>query len=107
MHKDRQRCQTSPGPGADHGDEADAVARGAAQVLRQRQSAVRGGDLAGTGLAAQLEPAFVDHPEPAGADLMAEALEPSVGVHGQLAVTVVDAVQDVLPGPAALGEAKI
>src|SRR6185369_17687416 len=68
----------SSGSAAHYGDEADAVARCAAQVLRQRQPAMRGGELAGTGLAAQLEPAFVDHPEPAGPDRVAEALEPAV-----------------------------
>src|SRR5580704_17777541 len=93
--------------GAHHGYEADAVARGAPEVLGEGQPAVRGGDLAGPGLSAQLEPALVDHPQPAGPDRMAEALQAPVGVHGQLAVSVVDPVQDVPPGVTALSEAEV
>src|SRR5580693_543843 len=91
---------------AHHGYEADAVARGAAEVLREGQPAVRGGDLAVSGLSAQLEPALVDHPQPAGPDRMADALQASVRVHGQLAVPVEDPVQDVSPGLTSLGEAE-
>src|SRR5260370_6890056 len=100
MHKDRRE-----GPGrhpclsAHHADEADTVARGAAQVLRERQSAVPGGELACTRLAAQLEPAFVDHPEPAGPDPLAEALAPPIGGHGRRAVTALDPLDSVPPTP--------
>src|SRR5580693_2853452 len=92
---------------AHHGYEADAVAWGAAEVLCEGQPAVRGGDLTVPGLSAQLKPALVDHPQPAGPDRMAEALQAPVGVHGQLAVPVEDPVQDVPPRVTALGEAEV
>src|SRR3984957_3960364 len=71
-------------PAADDGNEADALAGRAAEVLRERQPAVRGADLARAGLLAQLEPALEDHPQAAGPDRMAEALQAAVGIHGQV-----------------------
>src|SRR3989454_2659487 len=51
--------------------------------------------------------ALEEHPEPGGADRMAEGLEPAVGVHGQLAVKVEGAGEHLLPRGAARGEAEI
>ena len=81
-------------PAADDGDEADTVAGRAAEVLRERQPAVRGADLARAGLLAQLKPALVDHPQAAGPDRMAEALQAAVGIHGQVTVPVVNSVEN-------------
>src|ERR1700722_5096018 len=83
---------------ADDGDEADAVTRRAAEVLGEREPAVRGADLARARLPAQLEPALVDHPQAARPDRVAEALQPPVRVHRQVSVPVVDTVELIAPG---------
>src|SRR2546423_15659291 len=51
---------------ADHADERHALARRAAQVVSERELAPAGdaGDLALARLAAQLQPALEQHPEP-------------------------------------------
>src|SRR6202041_18939 len=72
---------------ADDPDEAHALAGGATEVVRQPEGPPlgHGGDLAlGGRLAAQLQPALEEHPEPGGADRVAEALQPAVGVDRQL-----------------------
>src|SRR6185369_5653801 len=73
--------------GADDGDERHALARGAAQVVRQRELPAprHAGDLALAGLAAQLQPRLEQHAQARGPDRVAEGLEPTVRVHRQLA----------------------
>src|SRR5688500_636667 len=94
---------------ADHADERHALARRAAQIVSERELAParNAGDLPLARLAAQLEPALEQHPEPRGAYRMAERLEPAVGVHGQLALEVEGAREHLLPSGAAGGEAQI
>src|SRR6185312_2189647 len=64
--------------GADDGDERHALARGAAQVVRQRELPAprHAGDLALAGLAAQLQPRLEQHAQARGPDRVAEGLEP-------------------------------
>jgi hypothetical protein len=71
--------------------------------VRQGERAAAGDarDLTLAGLAAELEPALEEHPEPGGADGMAEGLEAAVGIDGQLAIQVEGAGEDFLPGGAA------
>src|ERR1700756_4604631 len=106
MHK-YMLTRVSAESAADDADEADAVAGRAAEVLREREPAVRGADLMGAGLPAQLKPALVDHPQAARPDRVPEALQAAVGVHRQVPVPVVDPVEHVLPGVAAPGEAEV
>src|SRR3954447_23099952 len=95
------RMEAASGVGlvADDADEADAGARAAAEVVRQRLALAAGdrGDLALAGLAAQLRPRFEEHPQPGGADRVAERLQPAVGVHRQLTVEVERAGEHLLP----------
>src|SRR5262249_15863402 len=83
--------------------EAHASARRATGVVGE--DALRILDLAGTSLAAQLEPHLVHHAQPARADRMSEALEAAVGIHRLRAVAVEAAVEHVLPRPSARREA--
>src|SRR5262245_35424396 len=85
--------------------ETHATARRAPQVVRQPE--LRVGDLAGPCLAAQLEPHLVHHAEPAGADRMAEALEPAVRIHRLGPIAVEAAREHVLPGLPAWREAHV
>src|SRR5688500_14182685 len=66
-------------PRADHADERHALARRAAQVVSERELPPAGdaGDLPLPGLAAQLQPALEQHPEPRRPDRMTERLETS------------------------------
>src|ERR1700756_5492891 len=106
MHK-YMLTRVSAESAADDADEADAVARCAAEVLGEREPAVRGADLTGTGLLAQLKPALIDHPQAACPDRVPEALQAAVGVHRQGTVPVVDPREHVSPGVAAPGEAEV
>src|SRR5688572_22280242 len=94
---------------ADHADERHALARRAAQVVGERELAPASdaGDLPLPGLAAQLQPALEQHPEPRRADRMTERLETSVGIHGQLALEIEGAGEDFLPAGAARREAEV
>ena len=65
------------------------------------------GDLALAGLAAQLRPALEQHPQPGRPDRVTERLQPTVGVHRQLAVEVERPGEDLLPGEAPLGEPEV
>src|SRR5690606_5862193 len=58
-------------------------------------------------LAAELEHVLVDHAHPGGAGRMPEALEPAVGVDGQLAAQLEDAARDVLLGRALGAEPEV
>src|SRR5207244_9095198 len=91
---------------ADHAHERDALARRAAEVVGERELAPArdAGDLPLAGLAAQLQPALEQHPKTGGADGVAEGLEPTVGIDGQLALEVEGAGQDFLPSRAARRE---
>src|SRR6187401_1967317 len=95
--------------GADDRDERDALAGRAAQIVREGQLAAArdAGDLPLASLAAQLQPRLEEHPEPGGADRVAEGLQPAVRVHRQLALEVEGAVQHLLPRGAALREAEV
>src|SRR5439155_564616 len=64
--------------------ERDAGPRLAAQVVRQPERRI--GELAVPGLITELLPALEEHPQPAGADRMPEALEAAGRVDGTLAV---------------------
>src|SRR5262249_23239535 len=91
-----------PAFGAEDGDRAHERARLPAEVVRERlRPPVL--HLALTSFAAQLEPRLEDHPQARRADRMAEALQPAVGVHRQVAVEVEAPVEHVLPRLAALG----
>ena len=77
-------------------------------VRPERAARAHGGDLAlGRRLAAQLQPALEEHAQPGGADGVAEALEPPVGVDRQLAVAVEGAGQHLFPCRAPGGEAQV
>src|SRR2546430_1219644 len=80
-----------------------------AEVVREGELAPPrdGGDLALPRFAPELEPRLEEHPEPGGADRVAEGLEPAVRVHGQLAVEVEGAGEHLLPRGAARGEAEV
>ena len=96
--------------GADDADEADALARRAAQVVGQseRPSGTHGPDLAvRRGLPPKLEPALEEHAQSGGADRVAEGLQAAVGIDRQLTVAVERARQHLLPRRAPLGEAQV
>src|SRR6202034_4336368 len=96
--------------GADDADEADALARRAAQVVgeAQRPPGPDRVDLAlGRCLAPQLEPALEEHAQPRGADGVPEGLEAAVGVDREVAVAVEGALEHLLPGRPPLGEAQV
>jgi hypothetical protein len=71
------------------------------------QGGVRIGQLPLSRLAAQLEPGLVEHPQPAGADRVAERLQTAVDVDRESPLGVEVAGQHVLPRMAALGEAEV
>src|SRR5262245_26735995 len=85
--------------GADDADERHALARRAAEVVREGEipAAPHAGDLPLAGLSPELQPALEQHAQSGGADGMAERLESAVGIHGQLAVEVKGARHDLLP----------
>ena len=82
----RASVRSSAELGADDADEADALARRAAQVVGQAEGPARpdGVDLAiRRRLAPQLEPALEEHAQARGADRMPEALQPPSGLTGR------------------------
>src|SRR5437867_6943502 len=93
------------GLGADDGHERHARARLAAEIVREPD--LRAGDLPLARLAAELLPALEEHPQPARAVRVPEALESAVRVDGQLPVQVEHAVVDVLPALAPLGKPQV
>src|SRR5439155_24331501 len=90
-------------------DEGHALARRAAEVVRQGERAPAGDrrDLTLARLVAELEPRLEEHPEPGGADRVAEGLEPAVRVHGELAVEVEGAGEHFLPRRTTRSEAEV
>src|SRR5687767_2597454 len=94
---------------ADHADERHALARRAAQIVSERElpPARDAGNLPLAGLAAQLQPALEQHPQPRRADRMAERLQPAVRVDGQLALEVEGPRQHFLPAGAARREPEV
>src|SRR5207248_3245246 len=97
--------------GADDTDEAHACAGRPAEVLGERELPTLLGDgLEPPGLrrlAPQLQPALEEHPESTGANGVAEALEPAVGIHRKVAVEVERPAQHLFPRGAAIGEAEV
>src|SRR5580698_845138 len=78
---------------ADDGHAGHVLARGAAQIVGHADARVL--QLTGAGAALELQVHLVQHAQARGADRMAEAFQPAVDLAGDLAVGVVEAVQNV------------
>src|SRR5260370_16042292 len=89
---------------ADDGHAGHVLARRAAQVVGHADARVL--QLAGAGAALELQVHLVEHAQTRGADRMAEAFQAAVDLAGDLAVGVVEAVQDVFPALAGLGDGQ-
>src|SRR5690606_15918634 len=101
----RPLLSSSASVGSDHRHERHATTWTAAQVVGERQ--VRVVQLPLARLATELQPAFVEHAQAAGADRMTERLQPAVGIDRQPPAELERAVEDVLPRLPALGEAHV
>ena len=107
VRKDRPLRLFSALLGTDDGHERDASARRATEVVGEAQGPV-GLDLTlGGSLATQLEPALEHHAQPGGTDGVAEALQATVGVDGQLTVEIEGSGEDFFPRHATVGEAQV
>src|SRR6188474_3036729 len=80
---------------ADDGHARHVLARRAAEVVGHADARVL--ELAGAGAALELQVHLVEHAQARRADRMAEALQAAVDLAGDLAVGVVEAVEDIFP----------
>ena len=78
------RCNTLVSVSPDNRDAADVHVRHPAQVVREAKARV--GQLPLVGSPQELQVHLIQHPQPGGADGMAEAFQPAVGLAGHLAV---------------------
>src|SRR5262245_43577186 len=91
---------------ADDGNGSDVALWKAAEVVGQAEHGLlRPLPLAGAALHLQVH--FVDHPQPGGADRVAEALEATIDLAGNFAVGVIKGVEHILDGAALGGDVQI